>query len=313
MGKSKVVFMGSPEFAVPSLRALAASRHVELLRVVSQPDSAKGRGRDVSPTPVRAAAMDLGIPTMVMTKATYEECVQIISMLSPDMIAVVAFGLILKEDLLELPPLGCVNLHASLLPNYRGVSPIQAAILAGDDETGCTTIRMDRGIDTGDILLTERVAIHPEDTAGSLAIRLADAGGELLVRTVDGLRDGSIDPRVQDVNAGTYTKKIRKEHGRIDWNRPCDWLERFVRAMSPWPSAYTFAGKKRLILLRTRALPGEESGKEPGSVLSLNPFRVACGRGTMEILRLKPEGRQELAAEAYAAGSALRNGDRLGG
>jgi methionyl-tRNA formyltransferase len=311
-GKLKVVFMGSPEFAVPSLQALAAAPSVELLCVASQPDSAKGRGRTVSPTPVRAAARELGLPTMVMTKGNYEASVGKISDLALDLIVVVAFGLILKEDLLELPPLGCVNLHASLLPKYRGVSPIQAAILAGDEETGCTTIQMDQGIDTGDILLSAKVPIHLDDTAASLAIELAKVGGDLLVRTVEGLGEGSIQPRGQDPDAGTYTKKIRKQHGLIDWSRPSDYLERFARAMSPWPSAYTFAGTKRLIILEAAALPAVEGREEPGTVLSLQPFRVACGGGALEIRRLKPEGKQQLTAEAFAAGTSLRAGDVLG-
>jgi methionyl-tRNA formyltransferase len=308
----KVVFMGSPDFAVPSLKALAATPGVELLCVASQPDSAKGRGRTVSPTPVRAAALALGLPTMVMTKGNYNESVRKLSELAPDLIVVVAFGLILKADLLEMPALGCVNVHASLLPKYRGVSPIQAAILAGDEETGCTTIQMDRGIDTGDILLATKVPIRPDDTAGSLAAALADAGGDLAVRTVEGLRSGTVHPRRQNPDEGTYTKKIRKEHGRIDWDRPCDYMERFVRAMSPWPSAYTFAGTKRLIILEAAAVPAFEGGEAPGTVLSLQPFRVACGGGALDIRRLKPEGKQQVSAGAFAAGTSLRAGDVLG-
>jgi methionyl-tRNA formyltransferase len=247
-----------------------------------------------------------------MTKDSYTDSVREISELTPDLIVVVAFGLILKADLLELPPLGCVNLHASLLPRYRGTSPIQAAIQSGDVETGCTTIRMDQGIDTGPMLLSEKVPIRPDDTAGSLAVTLSRVGGGLIVRTVQGLRDGSIVPCKQDPDAGSYTKKIKKEHGRIDWNRPCDWMDRFVRAMSPWPSAFTFAGKKRLIVLEAAAVPNNESNERPGTILSLSPFQVACGGGALEIARLKPEGKQQLAADAYTAGASLRIGDILG-
>jgi methionyl-tRNA formyltransferase len=304
--------MGSPDFAVPSLQALAASPEATILFVVTQPDRAKGRGRAVSPTPVRAAANELGLPSMVMTKQNYGEAVKKIAGLSPDLIVVVAFGLILKTDLLDMPPLGCVNLHASLLPKYRGVSPIQAALLAGDEETGCTTIRMDSGIDTGDILLAEKVTIKPYDTAGSLSATLAEIGGGLIVRTVQALRNKSIDPCKQDVKAGSYTKKIRKEHGRIDWERSCEWMERFIRAMSPWPSAFTFLDKKRLIVLEAAAVPGDESQEPPGTIVSVKPFQVSCGRGALEIVRLKPEGKQQLAAEAYAAGTSLNIGDVLG-
>ncbi|MFH1755780.1 MAG: methionyl-tRNA formyltransferase [Candidatus Latescibacterota bacterium] len=311
-GKLNVVFMGSPEFAVPSLHALAQAPDIDILSVVTQPDREKGRGRAVCPTPVRAAAQQMGLPSMVMTKDGYAESVTQISRLFADAIVVVAFGLILKQDLLDMPPAGCINLHASLLPEYRGVSPIQAAILAGDDETGCTTIHMDRGIDTGDILLCERVAITPEDTAHSLAVRLSQVGGHLIVRTLRGLRQGTIQAVRQDTTAGSYTKKIHKEHGQIDWTQPCDWIARFIRAMSPWPSAYTFLHKKRLIVLDAAAVAGDAGKPPPGSILSVSPFIVACGSGAIEIRQVKSEGKTSVTAEAFTAGTRLREGDALG-
>ncbi len=304
--------MGSPEFAVPTLEALAACPDVDVVQVVTQPDRAKGRGRTVSPTPVKVVAKKLGYPVMVMTREGYGARAREIAAIQPDVIVVVAFGLILKEDLLGLPKLGCVNLHGSLLPKYRGVSPIQAAILAGDEVTGCTTILMDRGIDTGDMLLTERIEILPEDTAQSLGERISRAGAGLIVRTLLELRSGSITRQKQDPDAGTYTKKIRKEQGLVSWTKTAEEISRLVRAMYPWPTAYTFHSGKRLILLGVRPLAQEASDAPPGSVLSLVPFRVACGSGTLEIQRLKPEGKRALDAPAFAPGSKIRPGDILG-
>ncbi len=310
--KLKVVFMGSPEFAVPTLEALCGCPDIEVIGAVTQPDRPRGRGRTVSPTPVRAVAERFGVPVSVMTKENYASAAREIASLSPDAIVVVAFGIILKEDLLELPHLGCVNLHASLLPKYRGVSPIQAALLAGDEETGCVTILMDRGIDTGDILLSEPMRIEPDDTAGSLGKRLAAAGSDLVVRTLIGLRDGRIVPRKQDPHSGSYTKKIRKENGQVDWKLGPDAISRLIRAMNPWPGAFTFLSGKRLILSEGRTMSHEPPGKPPGTVLSLAPFVVACGEGTLEIPRLKPEGRREMTAREFLSGSAVEVGEVLG-
>ncbi len=304
--------MGSPEFAVPILEALDRCREINVVCVVTQPDRARGRGRQVLPTPVRAAANRLGFPSLVMTKENYRDVVKEIAAFLPDVIVVAAFGVILKDDLLELPRLGCVNLHASLLPKYRGVSPIQAAILAGDETTGCTTILMDRGIDTGDILLSASEKIFTDDTLKSLGIRLSELGSDLVIRTLMGLREGSITPRKQDLEAGSYTKKIRKEHGQVDWTQPADRIWRHVRAMYPWPAAYTFCAGKRLILIDVAADLEDDHEKTPGTVLSLKPFRVACGGGALEIKMLKPEGKFVLEANAFAAGTSIRPGDILG-
>jgi len=308
-----VVFMGSPDFAVPSLEALAESGRYRPALVVSQPDRPKGRGRRVVPTAVRARATDLGIPTAVMTKKTYAEGVERIRSLTPDVVVVVAFGIIIKEDLLGLPRLGCVNVHASLLPRHRGVSPVQAAILAGDAVTGCTTMHIDAGIDTGDILLTETTDILPDDDAGTLTDRLARLGAGLLVETLDGLFAGTITPRAQDDSLSTYTHKIQKTDGEIDWSEGAEQVARRVRAMTPWPSAYTFVYDKRLIVAEAAARPPEEGpGGPPGTVVSLDPFRVACGEGTVEIGRLQPEGGKAMAPRAYLAGHPIEPGTVLG-
>ena len=304
--------MGSPEFAVPTLRALIDDKGFDVVRVVSQPDRPKGRGRRLQPTPVRELGQSHGIATLQMSKDNYREVADELAAEPPVFLVVVAFGIILKEDLLDLPRIGCVNLHASLLPRYRGVSPIQAAILAGDDHTGCTTMVIDAGIDTGDILLTETTEIRGDDTAGSLEKRLADMGALLVVRTLAGLRDGSVQPQEQDDTQASYTKKIRKSHGRINWSEPAAVLERRVRAMQPWPTAYTSHAGKRLIILEANAHGAGGNASEPGRITSLDPFHVATGDGTLEILRVKLEGKRAMAPRALISGYPMQIDDRLG-
>ena len=302
--------MGTPDFAVASLDALHESGRFAPALVVSQPDRPRGRGRHTVPTPVRARAIDYGIETRQMSKENYAEVVAELTALEPDVVVVVAFGIIIKRDLLDLPRLGCVNVHASLLPRHRGVSPIQAAILAGDAETGCTTMHIDEGIDTGDILLKAPTEILESDTAGSLSDRLAGIGGALLVRTLEGLFDGSVTPVAQGESPTPYTKKIRKRHGEMDWTQDAVSLARRVRAMTPWPSAFTFVDGNRVII--TGARPVSECGGDAGTLVSLDPFRVACGQGCLELTGIKPEGKKSMPPNAFLAGHRLRAGQRFG-
>ena len=304
----RIVFMGSPDFAVPSLDALVESGRYRPLLVVSQPDRPRGRGQAVDPTPVRARALNLGIPTLTMTKETYAEGVEAVRAARPDAIIVVAFGLILRRDLLDMPEFGCINVHASLLPRHRGVSPIQAAILAGDEVTGCTTMRIDEGVDTGNILLRAETPIGPDDTAGTLTARLAGLGAGLLLRTLDGVFDGSVHEVVQDNALATVTKKIRKHHGLIDWTRSAVELERRVRAMTPWPSAYSFLNGRRLLIDAVAVAP-QTASAAPGTVVSLEPLVVACGEGALDIRMLRPEGRRSMPPRAFRAGNPLEMGE----
>jgi methionyl-tRNA formyltransferase len=304
----RIVFMGSPDFAVPSLNALHASGRYAPRLVVSQPDRPRGRGRAVDPTPVRARALALGIPTLTMTKEDYAPGADVIRAARPDAIVVVAFGLILRRDLLELPPFGCINVHASLLPRHRGVSPIQAAILAGDAVTGCTTMRIDEQVDTGNILLRAETPIQPDDTTGTLGARLARIGADLLMLTLDGVFDGSLHEVPQDVSGASLTRKIRKRHGLIDWSRDAASLARHVRAMTPWPSAYTFCRGRRLQI--DAVVPGPPGTRAaPGTVISVDPLVVACGEGVLEIRALRPEGRRAMTPAEFRAGNALETGD----
>jgi methionyl-tRNA formyltransferase len=305
--------MGSPDFAVPSLNALHESGRYRPELVVSQPDRPRGRGRAVDPTPVRQRALDLGIPTLTMTRDTYAAGVDAVRAAAPDAIIVVAFGLILRRDLLDMPPFGCINVHASLLPKHRGVSPIQAAIVAGDAVTGCTTMRIDEGVDTGNILLSAETPIAPDDNAGTLTARLSVLGAELLLRTLDGVFDGSVHEVEQDNSRATITKKIRKHHGLIDWSLSATELERRIRAMTPWPSAYTFHHGRRLQIdaADARAVPGNNA--VPGTVVSLDPLLIACGEGALEIKMLRPEGRRSMTPRSFRAGHALGPGEVFGG
>jgi methionyl-tRNA formyltransferase len=306
----RIVFMGSPDFAVPSLDALQASGRYAPQLVVSQPDRPRGRGQSVDPTPVRTRALALGIRTLTMTKETYLTGVDVIRDARPEAVIVVAFGLILKSDLLHMPELGCINVHASLLPRHRGVSPIQAAILAGDDITGCTTMRIDEGVDTGNVLLRAETPITPDDTAGTLTARLAQLGAELLVRTLDGLFDGTVHEVVQDTTGATLTKKIRKKHGLIKWTEDATTVSRQIRAMTPWPSAYTFHAGRRLQIDSAAPFAGDV-GAAPGTVVTVEPLVVACGEGALEIHRLRPEGRRAMTPAEFRAGNALEKGDVL--
>ena len=307
--KSTVIFMGSPAFAVPTLEALITAPDFDVVRVVTQPDRPRGRGKKLSPTEVKATAITHDLPVMDMTKESYSEVAQELAGLAPDFIVVVAFGLILKEDLLDLPCHACVNLHASLLPKYRGVSPIHKVVLAGEAESGCSTMIMDVGIDTGEVLMQKTTPIEPSDTTGVLEARLATLGAPLLIDTLRGMRDGSVIGRKQDDSLATYTKKIRKRHGRINWERSAVSIERRIRAMQPWPTAFTALDGRRLIVLE--ALVGPDVGGEPGEVVSTAPLRVATGEGSLELARVKPEGKKEMPAQAFVAGYRVRVGARL--
>lgn len=304
-----VIFMGSPEFAVPTLHALVSAPGFRVVQVVTQPDRPKGRGRRLSPTPVKECAATRGIPVTTMTKHDYPEVVRHLATLEPDFVVVASFGIILKKDLLDLPRHGCVNLHASLLPRHRGVSPIQAAILAGDERTGCTTMLMDEGIDTGAVLLRETVPIEPEDTTGTLERKLATLGAPLVVRTLEGIIEGTVQPVRQDESLASYARKIKKEHGAVDWSMSAEAVSRHVRAMSPWPSAYAWFAGRRLIILEAAAVAAASA--EPGAIVSVSPLVVAAGEGGVELRRVKVEGKKEMDGAAFVAGYRAKPGDRL--
>ena len=310
----RVVFFGTPEWAVPTLAALAGSRH-RVAGVVTAPDRPRGRSRRPQPPPVKAYAVEHGIgpvlqPETLRGRANREP----ILALAPDALVVVAYGKILPGRLLDAPRLGAVNVHFSLLPRHRGASPVQHAILAGDRETGVTTMRMDRGLDTGPVLLAERVSIGPREDAARLGARLAELGADLLLRTLDGLAAGTIVPRPQPEEGVTWAPPITKEMGIVHWDEPAENIDRKVRAFVPWPPV-TVRGPRGVIrLVEVEPLAGERTDAPPGTVLRKagEAVDVAAGEGTiLRVHRLQPAGSRAMPAAAAVAGRHLEIGGRL--
>ena len=303
--------MGTPDFAVPALREVA--RRCDVVAVVTQPDRPRGRGLATAPSPIALAATVLGLAVLKPEDPNSDTSVAAIAALAPDLFAVVAFGAILKPALLAVPRLGAINLHGSLLPEYRGASPVQRALWDGRDTTGVTTLWMDQGIDTGDAILGQRVAISDDDDAGTLAARLAEAGAPLLAESLVMAFEGRAPRRVQDGARASYAKKLKKEDGVVDWSGPSRTVWNHQRAVTPWPGATTWFRGERLKLERTRVLSSAGAGGEPGTVLGVGAsgVEVACGAGSLEIAKLKPEGRALLIATDWARGARLVAGERF--
>lgn len=299
----RIVFMGTPDFAVSSLRALAEAGH-EVCGVFTQPDKPKNRGMKLQQSPVKQCALELGLPVYQPAKLRDGEALSILRTLKPDLIAVAAYGKILPVDILELPPLGCVNVHSSLLPKYRGAAPINWAILNGEEETGVTIMYMAEGMDTGDILAQAGTPIDINENAAQLFDRLADMGGSLLVDTVRDLELGKARPVPQDESLATYASMLSREQSPMDWTRTARQLHDQVRGLYPWPAATAVLDGVRCKILGT-ALTGETVNKRPGTVLQADKkgLRVACGDGgTLEISELQPDGKKAMAASAFLLG-----------
>ncbi len=306
-----IVFMGTPQFAVPTLQALHDSPHRVGL-VVTQPDRPKGRGRRPVACPVKERALALGYPLLQPPSMRGPDTIDALRALKPDLFVVVAFGHLLSKDLLGIPAMGAVNVHASLLPRFRGAAPIQWAILSGEDRTGVTTMMMDTGMDTGDILMSEAIPIAADDTAGSLLAHLSATGAALLMKTLDGLESGTLTPVPQDVSQATYAPQLKKSDGRMDWCRPARDLERFIRGMSPWPGAFTFCQDRRLKIFRAAVLD-EPSPAPPGTVVRGFPgeLRVATAEGLLSILELQGASGKRLAVEDFLRGHPIAPGTAL--
>lgn len=304
----RVVFMGSPEFSVPTLRALNDAFHVT--GVITQPDKPRGRGRKASPTPVKAAAVELGIPVAAPNDVSSDEGIELLKKWSPDVIVVAAYGKILPPRILTLPPMGCVNLHASLLPRHRGASPINAAILAGDKTTGLCTIIMDEGMDTGDILLRHEIAIQPEDTAGSLHDRMLKPGADLVVETLKLMAEKAVVPEIQNHAEATYTRPLSKDDGRIDWSKDADYLARLIRAMNPWPGAFSYLSGDTIKIWSASAQEGSEV---PGRISEIGEegVTVGTGKGVLVLLEVQAPGKKRLRAHQFALGKRLKPGDQF--
>lgn len=289
-----IVFMGTPDFAVPPLLALHKAGY-SIPLVVSQPDRPKGRGRKLEETPVKKAAMELGIPVIQPQKINTDDTFSIIEALKPDFFVVVAFGQIIGERLLSIPKFAPINIHASLLPDYRGAAPIQRAILGGESLTGVTTMRMDRGMDTGDMLLVQTMAILDDDTTETLGTRLARLGATLIVQTIEDYKAGRISPRPQDHEKATYAPMLSKQEGRINWQHPAEQLDCFVRGMDPWPGAFTFLGDKRFRIIKAMALD-IDGNAPPGTVLDSAPgtLVIQAGKGSLSIREIQGESGKRL-------------------
>lgn len=317
--------MGTPDFSVPVLTAMKEAGH-DMLAAVTQPDKPKGRGKEMQMTPVKAKALELGIPVLQPKRVRDSEFVEQLRELKPDVMVVVAFGQILTKEVLEVPKYGCINVHASLLPMYRGAAPIQYVILNGEKETGVTTMFMDEGLDTGDMLLKTVVPITADETGGTLHDKLSAAGAELLIRTLEQMEAGTLQ-RIPQTGETCYVGTLKKSMGEMDWSRPAEELERQVRGLNPWPSAYTFLNGKTLKIwkaevLHTEAVSSQEA-EEPealadrkscGSVIviSRDSIQVQTGDGILAIRELQLEGKKRMTADAFLRGYPVEAGTILG-
>lgn len=302
-----VVFMGTPDFAVPSLKTIA--QHHNVLAVFTQPDKPVGRKMVLTPPDVKVCAQELSIPVYQPEKLREGDNDKIISELNPDVIVVVAYGQILPESILNIPKYGCINVHGSLLPKYRGAAPIQWSVLNGDEVTGVTTMYMEKGLDTGDILLTEEYEIGINETAGEVFDNLANLGGELIIKTLDYAEKGKLNPVKQDDSLSTYAKMLDKSMCKIDFSKTNKEVHNKVRGLCPWPVASTVFNGKILKIFETRLAEGK--GK-PGEVISTNPLTVACGEGAVVIKSVQLQGKKRMDSNAFLQGHKIDIGTIIG-
>ena len=300
----RIVFMGTPDFAVPCLRRVLEDGY-QVVGVFTQPDKPKGRSFTLTPPPVKELALERGIPVYQPAKLRDGEALAILRELAPDLIVVVAYGKILPKEILDLPPLGCVNVHGSLLPKYRGAAPIQWSVINGDPVTGVTTMYMGEGMDTGDMILKMETPIGPEETGGQLFDRLAPLGAECLSRTLKLFVQGEVPRQVQDESQVTYADMLTRETGRVDLNRPARELHNLIRGVTPWPGATMTVAGKTLKILQARLAQGEG---RPGQLLREDAFVVACGEGALELVTVQPEGKRPMGGADYLRGKRIKVG-----
>lgn len=307
----KIVFMGTPEFSVPTLEKIIEAGH-QVIAVVTQPDKPKGRGKAVQFPPVKETALKHGIPVYQPLKARDPEFISLLKELNPDMIVVVAFGQILPKEILELPAYGCVNVHASLLPKYRGAAPIQWSIIDGEEVTGITTMKMDVGLDTGDMIMKTQIAIDEKETGGSLHDKLKEAGALLCVETLKAIEEGTAVFTKQNDAESNYAKMLNKNTGLIDWSQDPQSIERLIRGLNPWPSAFTHLGGKTLKIWSAKAEEEDVPG-EPGEIISITKSEliVKAGKGLLKIQELQLEGKKRMETEAFLRGFKVEPGTIL--
>ncbi|MCI6811412.1 MAG: methionyl-tRNA formyltransferase [Lachnospiraceae bacterium] len=308
----RIVFMGTPDFAVGALEALVEAGH-QVAAVVTQPDKPKGRGGKSQITPVKACALEHGLPVFQPERIKAPEAVERLRGYQAQLFVVAAFGQILSQEILEIPQYGCINIHASLLPKYRGAAPIQWAIIEGEKETGVTLMQMDKGLDTGDMLAEARVSIETDETGGSLFDKLSRIGAKLLVDTLPAIEAGRIIPRPQNDAQSSYAGMMKKEMGLVDWNKPAAYLERLVRGLNPWPSAYTRLNGKTLKIWAT-AVEQENICNTPGKVVQVtrDSIKVQTGDGLLCITEVQLEGKKRMEVKAFLLGYPVEENTLLG-
>lgn len=322
----RVVFMGTPDFSVGTLEAILEAGH-EVVAVVTQPDKPKGRGGAMSMSPVKEAALAHSLTILQPVKAKNPEFIEELRSYQPDVIVVVAFGQFLSTDILHMPKYGCINVHASLLPKYRGASPIQWAVIDGNEYSGVTTMQMAEGIDTGDILMEEKVKLDVKETGGSLFDRLSSVGANLLVRTLEAVEAGQITPVKQDETKATYVKMLNKSFGEIDFNKEAVEIERLIRGLNPWPSAFTHMNGKMVKIWDADVVTEEQVSEhcaeadteqlnmsKPGMVAAVtkHDIYIRCGKDLLKINELQMEGKKRMTADAFLRGCSLEAGTKLG-
>lgn len=307
----RIIFMGTPDFSVGTLEALVEAGH-DVCLVVTQPDKPKGRGKEMQFTPVKEAALKHGIPVFQPRKVREPECVEELRKYNADVCVVIAFGQILPKEILELTPYGCMNVHASLLPAYRGAAPIQWALISGEKMTGITTMQMDEGLDTGDMLLKVEVPITNEDTGETLHDKMAEAGAKLAVETLAQMEKGLLKPEKQGETTTPYAKMLKKEMGNIDWTKPADEIERLVRGMNSWPSAYTKWENKVMKIWRA-AVDENDTQAAPGTIVNVtkDDFSVQTGKGLLVVKELQIPGKKRMSADAFLRGYQIAEGTVL--
>lgn len=315
----RVVYMGTPDFAVDTLDAIVKDGH-EVLMVVTQPDKAKGRGKKLQFTPVKEKALEYDLPVAQPEKVREESFMEELESLAPDVIVVVAFGQILPERILNIPKYGCINVHASLLPAYRGAAPIQWAVIDGLEESGVTTMYMEKGLDTGDIIMQSRLKLAEDETGGSLFDRLAKEGAALLLQTLKELESGTATRTKQDDSKSSYAKMLSKDMGNLDFTKDAASLERLIRGLNPWPSAFTKLGDKTLKVYEAQVLSEEDANamnediQTPGSIIAVDKksFTVRCGNGALRIMNHQLEGKKRMDTAAFLLGYRVEVGGMLG-
>ena len=309
----RIIFMGTPDFSVGTLEALVEAGH-EVVLAVTQPDKPKGRGKEMQFTPVKECALRHGIPVFQPKKVRDPECVEELKKYQADVCVVIAFGQILPKEILEMTPYGCINVHASLLPSYRGAAPIQWAVIRGEKISGVTTMQMDEGLDTGDMLEKTEIILDEKETGGSLHDKLAEAGAKLCVHTLDKLVQGDLTPQKQGESPTEYARMLDKKLGDINWEQSAVEIERLIRGLNPWPSAYTDWNGKTMKIWEADAVPGENTEKAPGTITDVtkDDFAVQTVDGQLRVRALQIPGKKRMEADAFLRGYQVKVGEHLG-